>query len=83
MRKLPPEICPPARKTAMDKLRIIAGFSSELCDCHRQHPAQRKAEGHQEDRQRVSATSMPVPEKQLPLTLERALDEITQFASTI
>lgn len=81
MRKLPPGPVPqPA--SPMDKLRIIASFSNELCDFITSTPHKEKLKAIKTLASRFG-DSIPVPEKQLPLTLERALDEITQFASTM
>jgi len=81
MRKLPPGPVP--RPTnPMDKLRIIAGFSNELCDIIASTPHEERQKAIKKLASRFG-DSIPVPEKQLPLTLERALDEITQFASTV
>lgn len=81
MRKLPPGPVPRPTNT-MDKLRIIAGFSNELCDFIASTPQEEKLKAIKKLASRF-CDSMPVPEKQLPLTLERALDEISQFASTV
>ncbi|MEN6630433.1 MAG: HDOD domain-containing protein [Sulfuricella sp.] len=81
MRKLTSDIVR-APKTAMDKLRIIAGFSSELCDSIARTPlsdknkAVRKITAHFGDH-------MPIAEKHLHPVLEKSLDEITQYASTV
>jgi HD-like signal output (HDOD) protein len=81
MRKLPPGPVPqPA--SPMDKLRIIASFSNELCDFITSTPHKEKLKAIKTLASRFG-DSIPVPEKQLPLALERALDEITQFASTM
>jgi serine/threonine protein kinase len=81
MRKLPPGPVPqPAN--SMDKLRIIASFSNELCDFITSTSHKEKLKAIKTLANRFG-DSIPVPEKQLPLTLERALDEITQFASTM
>ena len=81
MRKLPSDSVP-RPKTAMDKLRIITSFSNELCEIVANTPSEdrlqsiRKLSGRYGD-------SMPIQEKQLQQTLEKALDEITQFAGTV
>ena len=81
MRKLPPDSVP-RPKTPMDKLRIITSFSNELCEIVANTPSEdrlksiRKLSGRYGD-------SMPIQEKQLQQTLEKALDEITQFAGTV
>lgn len=81
MRKLPPGSVP--RPTnPMEKLRIIAGFSNELCDIIASTPHEERLKAIKKLASRFG-DSIPVPEKQLPLSLERALDEITQFASTV
>lgn len=81
MRKLPSDSVP-RPKTPMDKLRIITSFSNELCEIVANTPSEdrlksiRKLSGRYGD-------SMPIQEKQLQQTLEKALDEITQFAGTV
>lgn len=81
MRKLPPGPVP-VPTNPMGKLRIIAGFSNELCDVIASTPHEEKLKAIKKLAGRFG-DSLPVPEKQLPATLERALDEITQFASTV
>ena len=81
MRKLPADSVP-RPKTPMDKLRIIASFANELCAIVAHTPTEerlkaiKKLSGRYGDR-------MPIPEKQLQQTLEKALEEITQFAGTV
>jgi serine/threonine protein kinase len=81
MRKLPPDSVP-RPKTPMDKLRIISSFSNELCAIIANTPSEdrlksiKKLSGRYGDR-------MPIQEKQLQQTLEKALDEITQFAGSV
>ncbi|MDD5329596.1 MAG: HDOD domain-containing protein [Sulfuricella sp.] len=81
MRKLPPDSIP-RPKTQMDHLRLISGFSNELCEVIATTPDEdrqteiRKIAGRFGDR-------MPIPEKQLQATLEKSLEEITQFTGTV
>ncbi|MCE5181429.1 MAG: HDOD domain-containing protein [Betaproteobacteria bacterium] len=81
MRKLPPDSVPRPR-SPMDQLRIISGFSSELCTTIANTPREnrlkeiRKLSGRFGDH-------MPVAEKQVPHTLDKSLEEITQYASTV
>ncbi|HUW49933.1 MAG TPA: HDOD domain-containing protein [Sulfuricella sp.] len=81
MRKLPPNSVPRPR-SPMEQLRIISGFSSELCVVIANTPHEnrfreiRKLAGRFGDH-------MPIAEKQLPQTLGKSLEEITQYASTV
>ena len=81
MRKLPPNSVP-RPKTPMDQLRIIAGFSNELCDTIATTPHEERLKAIKKLAGRFG-DSMPVPEKQVLQSLERSFDEITQFASTV
>lgn len=81
MRKLPPDSVP-RPKTPMDKLRIISSFSNELCAIVAKTPSEDRLKAIKKLSGRYG-DSMPIQEKQLQQTLEKALDEITQFASTV
>lgn len=81
MRKLPPDSVP-RPKTPMDKLRIISGFSNELCQIVANTPSEDRLKSIKKLSGRYG-DSMPIQEKQLQQALERALDEVTQFASTV
>lgn len=81
MRKLPPGSVP-RPKTPMDKLRIISSFSNELCKIVANTPSEDRLKSIKKLSERYG-DSMPIQEKQLLQTLEKALDEITQFAGTV
>lgn len=81
MRKLPPDSVP-RPKTPMDKLRIISSFSNELCQIVANTPSEDRLKSIKKLSGRYG-DSMPIQEKQLQQTLEKALDEITQFAGTV
>ncbi|MBU1691304.1 MAG: HDOD domain-containing protein [Gammaproteobacteria bacterium] len=81
MRKLPPDSVP-RPKTSMDKLRIITSFSNELCAIVAHTPSEDRLKSIKKLSGRYG-DSMPIQEKQLQQTLEKALDEITQFAGTV
>ena len=81
MRKLPPDSVP-RPNTSMDKLRIISGFSNELCQIVANTPREDRLKSIKKLSGRYG-DSMPVQEKQLQQTLEKTLDEITQFAATV
>ncbi len=81
MRKLPPDAVP-RPKTQMDHLRLISGFSNELCEVIANTPD----EDRQKEIRKISGRfgdRMPIPEKQLQATLDRSLEEITQFTGTV
>ncbi|MDD5240516.1 MAG: HDOD domain-containing protein [Sulfuricella sp.] len=81
MRKLPSDTVRPPQ-TLMDKLRIIAGFSGELCDSIAITPHGDKLKAIRQLAIRFG-DQMPIAEKQLPQVLEKSLDEITQYAATV
>ena len=81
MRKLPTgAIAPP--KSPNERLRIISSFSNELCEIVANTPSEDRAKAIKDISARYGA-SMPIQEKNLLKTLEKALDEITQFAGSV
>ena len=81
MRKLSTDSVP-RPKTSMEKLRIITSFSNELCEIVANTPKEDRLKSIKKLSGRYG-DSMPIQEKQLQLTMEKALDEITQFAGTV
>jgi len=81
MRKLGSDAVRPP-KNPMDKLRIIAGFSSELCDSIADTPHVDRLKATRKLAVRFG-DQMPIAEKRLPQMLENSLDEITQYAATV
>lgn len=81
MRKLPADSVP-RPKNQMDQLRLISGFSNELCEVIATTPN----EDRQKEIKKITGRfgdRMPIQEKQLQTSLEKSLFEITQFAGTV
>ena len=81
MRKLPPDVVP-RPTTPLERLRIISGFSNELCDVIAAAPFEERAKEIKKLAGRFG-DHMPIAEKQLDITLKNSLDEITQYAGTM
>lgn len=81
MRRLASDIVLPPR-TPLDRLRIVAGFASELCYCIAATPVDHK---HKTIKQLVArfGEQMPIDEKYLHEALEESLEEIAQYSTTI
>jgi len=81
MRKLPLASIP-RPNSPKEQLRIISGFANELCDII----ANTAHEDRLKEIRKLAGrfgNQMPIAEKQLHQTLEKSLDEITQYASTV
>jgi len=81
MRRLPPgSVRKPT--TPEDKLRVLSGFSNELCNVI----ASATPEQRQKEVKKVTsryADSVPLNEKDLQATLEKSFEEVARFASVI
>jgi eukaryotic-like serine/threonine-protein kinase len=81
MRRLPPG---PVRKPATrdDTLRMLAGFSNELCDMIADSPSEGRGEAVQAVAERFGG-SMHVDDEQLQETIETSFEELTQVATVL
>lgn len=81
MRKLPADTVP-RPNSPMDRLRIIASFANELCDVIADTPHEERLKEIRKIAGRFG-NHMPIAERDLHQTLEKSLDEIAQYASTV
>ena len=81
MKKLPDEKVKKAHSTA-DKLRILSGFSNELCEVILCTPETERAKALSQLRERFG-DSLPMTEKQLGSLMEKSIKDIAQFASVV
>ena len=81
MKKLPDEKVKKAHSTA-DKLRVLSGFSNELCEIILCTPDTERAKALSLLRERFG-DSLPITDKQLGSLMEKSIKDIAQFASVV
>jgi len=81
MKKLPDDKVKKAHSTA-DKLRVLSGFSNELCEIILCTPDTERAKALGQLKARFG-DSLPISENQLSSLMEKSIKDIAQFASVV